>query len=246
MATKYLDYAGLEHLVQKLYDRGFKGMGLSQENFTTALLNKLNSTATTEGMAEINTRLSALEALIEADSDGAINKFNEIVAFLNGIGDSSTLEGVLAGKANADDVYTKGQADAKFATPESVQTALDPYAKTVDVNTSLANKLDTLTFNTEIGKKADKATTLAGYGIADAKIAEGTITLGYQTLTPLTEHQDISGKVDKVPGKGLSTNDYSDMDKAAVATIADKLDAADVVAITITEIDVLINAETGD
>lgn len=30
----------------------------------------------------------------------------------------------------------------------------------------------------------------------------------------LTEHQDISGKVDKVSGKGLSTNDYSDADKA--------------------------------
>lgn len=33
----------------------------------------------------------------------------------------------------------------------------------------------------------------------------------------LTEHQDISNKVDKVAGKGLSTNDYSDADKAKVA-----------------------------
>lgn len=32
----------------------------------------------------------------------------------------------------------------------------------------------------------------------------------------LTEHQDISGKVDKVDGKGLSTNDYTDADKAKV------------------------------
>ena len=32
----------------------------------------------------------------------------------------------------------------------------------------------------------------------------------------LTEHQDISGKVDKVSGKGLSTNDYSNADKAKV------------------------------
>lgn len=30
----------------------------------------------------------------------------------------------------------------------------------------------------------------------------------------LTEHQDISGKVDKVDGKGLSTNDYTDEDKS--------------------------------
>lgn len=33
----------------------------------------------------------------------------------------------------------------------------------------------------------------------------------------LTEHQDISGKVDKVEGKGLSTNDYTDEDKKKVA-----------------------------
>lgn len=40
----------------------------------------------------------------------------------------------------------------------------------------------------------NKPTTLAGYGITDAKIANGTITLGSNTITPLTSHQDISGK----------------------------------------------------
>lgn len=32
----------------------------------------------------------------------------------------------------------------------------------------------------------------------------------------ITEHQDITGKVDKVSGKGLSTNDYTAADKAKV------------------------------
>ena len=45
-----------------------------------------------------------------------------------------------------------------------------------------------------ISGKADKATTLSGYGITDAKIASGVITLGSNTITPLTSHQDISGK----------------------------------------------------
>ena len=35
---------------------------------------------------------------------------------------------------------------------------------------------------------------------------------------------DISNKVDKVPGKDLSTNDYTDEDKAEVAKIANKVD----------------------
>ena len=42
-----------------------------------------------------------------------------------------------------------------------------------------------------------KPTTIAGYGITDAKIANGTITLGSNSITPLTQHQDISGKADK-------------------------------------------------
>ena len=45
--------------------------------------------------------------------------------------------------------------------------------------------------------KADAATTLSGYGITDANINNGTITLGSNTITPLTSHQDISGKVNK-------------------------------------------------
>lgn len=42
-----------------------------------------------------------------------------------------------------------------------------------------------------LGEKANKATTLAGYNISDAKISRGTITLGEETITPLTSHQTI-------------------------------------------------------
>jgi hypothetical protein len=36
-------------------------------------------------------------------------------------------------------------------------------------------------------------TTIAGYGITDAKIQNGTITLGSNSITPLTSHQTVSG-----------------------------------------------------
>lgn len=39
-------------------------------------------------------------------------------------------------------------------------------------------------------------TTIAGYKISDAKIENGTITLGENSITPLTQHQDISSKAD--------------------------------------------------
>jgi hypothetical protein len=46
----------------------------------------------------------------------------------------------------------------------------------------------------------------------------GVVDLG----TVITQHQDISNKVDKVTGYGLSKNDYTDADRAAVATIPSK------------------------
>ena len=47
---------------------------------------------------------------------------------------------------------------------------------------------------TALAGKADATTTLDGYGITDAHITNGVITLGAATITPLTSHQDISGK----------------------------------------------------
>lgn len=47
----------------------------------------------------------------------------------------------------------------------------------------------------DISNKADKATTLAGYGITDAKIANGTITLGSNTITPLTSFTETDPTV---------------------------------------------------
>lgn len=38
---------------------------------------------------------------------------------------------------------------------------------------------------------ANKPTTLAGYGITDANISNGVITLGSSTITPLTSHQSV-------------------------------------------------------
>ena len=44
-----------------------------------------------------------------------------------------------------------------------------------------------------LGDKANKSTTLAGYGIEDAKISDGVITLGSNTITPVTSVNGKSG-----------------------------------------------------
>lgn len=59
----------------------------------------------------------------------------------------------------------------------------------------LTNDSGFLTQHQDISGKADSATTLAGYGITDAKIENGTITLGSNTITPLTTHQSLTNYV---------------------------------------------------
>lgn len=49
----------------------------------------------------------------------------------------------------------------------------------------------TLANTDQVSAKADKATTLAGYGITDAKIENGKITLGSNSITPLTSHLTV-------------------------------------------------------
>ena len=66
--------------------------------------------------------------------------------------------------------------------------------------------------------KADKATTLDGYHIEDAFIDNnGTIHLGEKTIKPLTQHQNISGKQDKINVSGILKGDGTGNVSEAVA-----------------------------
>lgn len=91
----YLGGTSLEFFMNQLYQRKFKGMGLSHEDFTTAFKTKLES-LDSEVVEPLAARVSALENLIEADSDAAINKFNEIVSFLEGLDPSNPLSGIIS------------------------------------------------------------------------------------------------------------------------------------------------------
>lgn len=55
------------------------------------------------------------------------------------------------------------------------------------------NIITTYATKTELAGKADKAGTLEGYGITDAKILNGEIILGGNKIKPLTQYQDLSG-----------------------------------------------------
>lgn len=60
-------------------------------------------------------------------------------------------------------------------------------------------------------------TTLAGYGITDAKIANGVITLGANSITPLTSHQSLANYYTK----DQVNSQISSIPKFAIAVVTD-------------------------
>ena len=71
-------------------------------------------------------------------------------------------------------------------------------------------KSDITDLSLDFSSVTGKPTTLAGYGITDAKIESGKITLGSNSITPLTAHQSLSGyaKTTDIPTKvSQLTND---------------------------------------
>ena len=75
------------------------GKGLSTEDFTTALKNKLQSlynyddTSITEA---VNSLRADFDTLVSGDTSTAIKTFNEIIAFLEGVEDTESLSGIIA------------------------------------------------------------------------------------------------------------------------------------------------------
>ena len=175
------------------------------------------------------------------------NSNNEIVAFspietVQTTGSSTTavmsqnaVTVELNKKANKTDVYTKSE----------VNDTLNNYSTSTEVTQQIT---------AAVKGKADKATTLAGYGITDAKIEGGTITLGSQTITPLTEatvgdyitskevDAKIAALVDSAPGTldtlnelAAALGDDPNFATTITAQIASKADAADLADYATTE-----------
>ena len=69
----------------------------------------------------------------------------------------------------------------------------------------------------DLSNYATKATTLAGYGITDAKIQNGTITLGSNTITPLTSYTETDPTVPSW-AKAASKPSYTASEVGAMST----------------------------
>lgn len=104
----------LTKVKEKLADKVDKvsGKGLSTNDLTTELLNKLNSLENYDDTAVRNLIKgisSRIDSLVGESASEAIDNFNEILAFLNGVSDTQTLQGLISNlkKALENQIATK-------------------------------------------------------------------------------------------------------------------------------------------
>lgn len=223
------------------------GKGLSTEDFTTALKTRLENlsnyddTAVNAAIAGLQTQLNTL---VQGNADGAINKFNEIIAFLEGIEDSedndlksiiASIEQQIAGKQDAiSDLSTIRSNANAGAEAKTAVDALEPRVTTVEGDVATAQ--ENIERNTEqiggIVKQVQSLTTRVGTAEADIDNIEGEINdINAQIATKADAEAvetrfsgietRVGNKVDKVAGKGLSTNDYTTTEKNKLAGIAE-------------------------
>lgn len=75
------------------------GKGLSSEDFTAELKEKLDSLSNYDDsaiVAAVNRLRSDLDTLVSGDTTKAIDSYNDVIAFLAGIEDSESLDGIIA------------------------------------------------------------------------------------------------------------------------------------------------------
>ena len=189
----------------------------------TLLKDKADKTAL-DGKAdkgEVNTNKAAIQTLETGKANTSLNNLDE--AGKSVIKTMMTDE--LEKKADATNVYTKDEVNTAVA---NVETKLADYAKTADVYT----KTDV---DGKLANKADKATTLTGYGITDAYTRDATDTA---ITTKVNEEKnarelkdnELSGRIDtlsttvdsKVSKSDLNTNYYTQAQtNAAIKTAVD-------------------------
>lgn len=199
--------AALNNKVDKV-----NGKQLSTEDFTSALkakLEGLNNYDDTSIQNAVNSLTTQINTLVSGDASVAIENFNEIISFLNGIEDSESLDSIIASIeqqiANKQNIITdltdirNGAALGKTALqsiPTEYVTDSELIAKGYATTSQLVKKQDI---------------------ISDLESIRSGAVLG---TTSLQEHQDISHLATKEVVTNL-TNDVLDNEEIYAAAVND-------------------------
>ena len=184
------------------------GMGLSSNDFTSALLEKLNGIAVGATKVTVDSSLSSTSA--NAIQNKAV--YNALAGKVDVVSGKS-----LSTNDFTDDLLAKLEGIATGANKTVIDTALDassenPVQNKV-INTALSNKVDKVSgkglstndFTSALLTKLNGIATGANKTVIDT-------ALDASSANPVQNkviNTALSNKVDKVSGKGLSTNDFT-------------------------------------
>lgn len=179
------DYAKKTDLPKKASDVGADATGTA-----VSKVNEHNTSASSHSdirslITNLTTKLNTL-----ADSDDTtLDQLSEIVVYIKN--NKSLIDGITTSKLNISDVA------------DNLTTNITNKALSAKQGVELKKLIDAITVPTKVSQLTNDSKFLTS--VPAEYITEDELnTKGY-----LTKHQDISGKVDKVEGKGLSTVDFT-------------------------------------
>lgn len=232
MPYKFLDYAGLEHVIETIKNRFVQkvaGKDLSTNDFTDANKTKLNGIETGAQVNTVNkvndktgdiilnsddisftssksgstptTTRAIIDSILDKDiaQDAANAQVTNRVSVLEtDKADKSYTDTELGAKADKTTTYTKTEVDGKLSSLDTGVISVNEKTGAVILN---ADDIDDTATNNKFVSAAEKTTW------------NGKANVSYVDT-------EVGKKVDKVTGKGLSTNDFT-------TTLKDKLDGID-------------------
>lgn len=194
MAYKFLDYTGLEHVIETIKNQFVQkvtGKDLSTNDFTDANKTKLDGIETGAQVNIVNKVNNKIGDVVLDSGD------IEFTSSESG-STATTVRAALDSKADKTTTYTKTEVDGKLSSLDTGVISVNEKTGTVVLN---ADDIDDTETNNKFVSAAEKATW------------NGKANVSYVDT-------EVGKKVDKVTGKGLSTNDFT-------TTLKDKLDGID-------------------
>lgn len=153
----------------------------------------------------INNLQTQINTLVSGNASTAIESFNEIIAFLENIEDSESLDGIIAGIesqiATKQDIITDLETIRSGASRGA--TALQSYTETDPVfKASAAASIKSSDITNWNSKTSNTGTITEIKMNGISKGTSGVVDLG----TVITSHQDISGKLDSATAADIYLN----------------------------------------
>ena len=194
-----------------------EGKGLSENDFTNTLKGKLDHI---ENGAEVNVQSDFAQSNNAAD-DFIKNKPTKLSDFDNDEGFIDNTVNNLVYYYLKSETYTQAEVNALIGAISTITIEVVESLPTTDIQTNVIYL--TPKNPGEEDNIYDEYINIDGTSEGWEKIGDTEIDLS-NYYTKSEADTLLGNKVDKVDGKGLSKNDYTDEDKALVGTIEDKLD----------------------